>query len=248
MTEWRWFALAASLAILAGIALHHMVGDDVDPFTGLAVMLLAQMAWRAYRQRKARVRRAVIELRAYEAAERLRRVASIESPEFQAAVSTALTEEGTERREGGSEIFPLPRGFRRRVTRKYWRLVATSAGALLVAAVLPSPDQLWRSLWLLIAVVFLLRLRRLARAYPALDAVIEINPYRLSYVRSDGQRLMIAFVNGAVCEDRPADRMLVVRAGSTMIPISYHVMGYHRLVELLEQYGGLTLSQLPPAG
>ena len=247
MAEWRWFVLAAGLAVLAGVALHHLVGEVVDPFTGLAVFMLAQLAWREHRDRKRLIRRSVIELRAYEAADRSRRVAAIEPADLQAAVRVALNEEGTERREAGSEIFPLPRAFRRRVTQKYWRLVAASAGALLIAALLPSLTQLWRSLWILLAVVLLLRLRRLGQLYPALDAVIEINPYRLSYIRSDGRRLAIAFADGAVCEDKPEQRMLVVRAGSTAIPVSYHVMGFHRLAELLEQYGALKSPQSPPA-
>ena len=247
MTEWRHFLLIASLFLLVGVGLHHIVGEVVDPFVALAIVFLGQAIWRSYRVRRATIRRALIELGAYDADERSRMVAAIESKELRDQVGAALIKEGTERREGTSEIFPLPRAFRRRVTWRYWRSATASGGALLIAATIPSLDPLWRSFWILVGVVFLLRLRRLNRLYPALDAVIEVNPYRISYVRPDGERLTISFAQGAVCEDLPDDGMFVVRSGETTIPVSYHMMGFNRIAELVEKYGAVVPTQVPPA-
>ena len=247
MRESRQFLLIAGLALLAGIGLRRFVGDSADPVTAIAVLFFVQASWRAYRHRKRSIRRAVRELRPYHAEDRVRLVDTLESEDLRDEVGRVLAREETEYRDGLSEVFPYPVAFRRRAKWRFAGYAATAVSALLVGALVPPLSTLSRVGLLVVGAYFLLRARKMMQAYRALDAVIEINPYRISYVGANGQRATILFAKGATCEDRPAAHQFVVRSGEILIPVSYQMMGFNRITELVEQYGARIPSSVPPA-
>jgi hypothetical protein len=247
MDEVRSFIISLGLVSLAGIALHRAVGPAADPFAGLAVFVIVRVGWSTYHKRKADIRRAIAELRTYEAADRQRILEAVESEDLRQRLRSELGRDGSETRDGLTEVFPFPEALRRRATRRYWRDWATSAAALLIAALVPALDPIWRELWLAAGIVLLWRARRFNRWYQAVASVIEVNPFRIAHVWPDGARQTISFADGAVCEDVPADQLFVVRSGSVAIPVSYHLMGFNRIAQLVEEYGAAIPTDSPPA-
>ena len=121
MDEVRSFLVSLGLVSLAAIALHRAVGPAADPFAGLAVFVIVRLGWQAYHKRKADIRRAIVKLRAYEAADRQRILEAVESEDLRQRLRSELDREGSETRDGLTEVFPFPAAFRRRATRRYWR-------------------------------------------------------------------------------------------------------------------------------
>jgi hypothetical protein len=247
MTELRRFSLIACLVVVASVALYRAVGSKAEPIAGIALYALALSAWRARKRRLNEVRRAVIELRQYEAADRRAIVAGLEADDFRSSVERELEREGTETSDGLTEVFPLPAGFRRRATLQYWWSWAYSVAALLVAALLPELNPQWRGVWLGLGLVLGYRAWRKTRLRVLAESVVEVNPFRIAYVQPDGVRLSISFAQGAHCEDVPEDRMFVVRSGNMMVPVSYSLVGFNRIAQLVEDYGAVVPKPMPPA-
>jgi hypothetical protein len=247
MTELRRFGLVACLVVLASLALYRVVGSKAEPIAGIALYALALSAWRARNRRLSEVRRAVIELRQYDAADRRAIVAGLEADDFRSSVEHELEREGTETSDGLTEVFPYPAGFRRRATLLYWWSWAYSVAALLVAALLPELNPEWRGVWLGLGLVLGYRAWRKTRLRVIAESVVEVNPFRIAYVRPDGVRLSISFSQGAHCEDVPEDRMFIVRSGKMMVPVSYSLVGFNRIAQLVEAYGAIVPKPMPPA-
>jgi len=49
----------------------------------------------------------------------------------------------------------------------------------------------------------------------------------------------LSFADGIRLEDHPEHAILIVWSGETAIPISYHLIGVNRLVQLVHTYGNL---------
>jgi hypothetical protein len=247
VTELRRFGFIACLVVVASVALYRAIGSKAEPVAGIALYTLALGAWRARRRRLDEVRRAVIDLREFEAADRRAILAGLEADDFRSSVERELEREGTETSDGLTEVFPLPAVFRRRATLQYWRSWAYSIAALLVAAFLPDLDPRWRGVWLGLGLVFGYRAWRKTRLRIFAESVIELNPFRIAYVQPDGVRLSISFADGAHCEDVPEDRMFVVRSGDMIVPVSYSLVGFNRIAKLVEDYGAIVPKPIPPA-
>jgi hypothetical protein len=238
MAELRRFIFSATLIVVAGFAAHRVFGVSADPFSGLILITLAQVSWREYRSRRQRFRAAVAELRAFEKEERWKLIEEMESEADRHAFTKALLSERTETSDGTTEVFPLPKAYRRRLTFRYWRVWAGSTAALLVAALVPGISAIWRAGWMAAGLALLVYARRTTKYSAVLDSVIEINPYRISLVWPDGRRASISFSEGAVCEEVPEAQLLLVRSGEQSIPVSYHVIGFNRIAALIKEYGG----------
>ena len=157
--------------------------------------------------------------------------------------------DGTETRLDSTETFPFPARFRRRATIRYWRDWGISGLTLAIAAFHPELTVYWRLLWLAAAAAFLWRARRYTRWYRTMSSVIEVNPFRIAWVSSDGTRQTISFADRPVCEDLPRDHAFVVRSASTAIPVSAdpYLVGFNRLARLVEEYGAVVPAVVPPA-
>jgi hypothetical protein len=237
MAELRRFVFSAALIVVAGFAAHRIFGANADPFTTVILITVAQISWGEYRSRRQQFRAAVAELRAFEKEQRQSLVAELESEADRRAFTQALLSERTETSDGTTEIFPLPKAYRRRLTLLYWRVWAASTIALVVAAFVPGISSIWRAGWIAAGLALLLYARRRTRYSAVLDSVIEINPYRISLVWPDGRRASISFSEGAVCEEVPEAQLLLVRSDDQAIPVSYHLIGYNRIVALMKEYG-----------
>jgi hypothetical protein len=237
MGELRSFSVTAALILLAGLAAHRAFGVAADPFTGLAIFTVAHRTWLAYRRRQAGVRRAVAELRAYAVEDRLRIVDSLDSDELRKAIAAEMLRDGAETSDGVTETFPFPEVLRRRANRRYWRDWLGAGVAILVAALYPSINPIWRALWLAVGLILLVRARRFDRWHTAVSSFVEINPYRISLVWPTGARETVSFADGAWCEDSPDQRMFFVRSRDAAVAVSYSLIGFNRIAELVEKYG-----------
>jgi hypothetical protein len=237
MDQLRSFAVTVVLVLLAGLAAHRVFGVAADPFTGLAIFNVAHRAWLAHRRRQADVRGAVAELRAYAAEDRQRILDSIDSDELREAIAAQMLRDGAETSDGVTETFPFPEVFRRRANQRYWRDWLGAGIAILVAALYPSMGPIWRALWLASGLTLLVRARRFDRWHTAVSSVIEINPYRISLVWPTGARETVSFADGAWCEDSPDLGMFIVRSQKAEVGVSYSLIGFNRIAELVEKYG-----------
>jgi hypothetical protein len=237
MDQLRSFAITAVIILLAGLAAHRVFGAAADPFTGLAIFNAAHRTWLAYRRRQTGVRRAVAELRAYAAEDRLRIVDSLDSAEVREAIAAEMLRDGAETSDGITEAFPFPEVLRRRANRRYWRNWLGAGLAVLVAALYPSIGPIWRAFWLAGGLTLLVRARRFDRWHTAVSSFIEINPYRISLVWPTGARETVSFADGAWCEDSPDQGMFLVRSRDAEVGVSYSLIGFNRIAELVEKYG-----------
>lgn len=247
MLEFRRFIIFVALALVGGVGLHRAIGAKAEPITVLILYTLALTTWRTRRRRLDEIRSTVIQLRQYEAEDRHQIVAALECDELRASVARELEREGSETRDGDTEVFPFPAGFRRRATFLYWRAWGYSATALLAAALIPDLDPYWRGIWLAVGLVLGYRAWSKAKLYYVARSVIELNRFRIAYVRPDGQRLTISFADGARCEDLPEHKMFVVRSGEVVIPVSYSLMEFNRIAQLVEDFGAIVPNPDPPA-
>ena len=247
MTSLRRFFLVACLVMVASVALYRAIGSKGGPVVGMTVYALTLLAWRARKQRLDAVRGAVVEIRQYQAADREAIVEALERDDFRASVERELAREGTETSDGVTEVFPFPAAFRRRAALQFWRSWAWSAAALLVAALIPDLDPWWRGAWLAVGLVLAYRAGKKTHLRVVAESVVEVNPFRITYLQPGGLRLSVSFADGAHCEDVPDDRMFVVRSGDMIVPVSYSLVGFNRIAQLVEDYGATVPSPIPPA-
>jgi hypothetical protein len=237
MGEFRQALVTAILLVLVGIAAHRVVGAASDPFTLIAVWVVLSQGWLRYRRHRSELRRALARLRSYAADDRERMLDSIESERVREELASELRRDGSETNDGVTETFPFPDVFRRRATRRYWRDWLASATAIGIAAFLPALSPIWRLAWLVVGLVLLFRARRFRRWHETVSSVIEINSYRVSFVASDGTRQTISFADSPSYEALSDAQMLLLRSGDVSIGISYALVGFWRISELIVRYG-----------
>ena len=247
MADLRRFLFIAALLLCAGVALHRVIGAMADAITVVGLVAAGQATWRQRRARLEAIRRVAVQLRHLPSDDRHAALAEIESDELRDSVAQVVASEGSETRDGVVERFPLPAVFRVRAERRFWRAWSICAAVLAIAAFIPDLAPVWRVSWLGLGVVLAVRAYRKKSLSVFAASQIEITPFRVSYLRPDGTAESLSFADGVRLEDMPACAMLVARSGDTAIPISYHLLGVTRLLELLKSYGVETTESSSPA-
>ena len=247
MDELKQVLVTATLLVVAGVAAHRIVGSASDPFTFVAVWVVAYQGWLRYRRRRSELRHTVAYFRSHAAADRARMLESIEAEGAREEVAAQLQRDGSETADGFTETFPFPDVLRRRATRRYWRDWLASTGAIGIAAFLPSMSTIWRLIWLGVGLLLLARARRFRHWHEVVSSVIEINPFRISSVASNGRRQTISFADSPSYEALSDAQMLLVRSGDVSIGVSYGLVGFKRIAELVERYGARQATQDAPA-
>jgi hypothetical protein len=247
MDEFRQALVTGILLVLVGIAAHRVIGGASDPYTAIAVWVVLSQGWLRYRRHRSELRRALARLRSYAADDRERMLDSIESERVREELASELRRDGAETDDGVTETFPFPDVLRRRATRRYWRDWVASASAIGIAAFLPALSSAWRLAWLVVGLLLLFRARRFRRWHELVSSVIEINSFRVSFVASNGARQTISFADCPSYEALSDAQMLLVRSGDVSIGISYALVGFRRVAELVEKYGARAATPDAPA-
>ena len=174
-------------------------------------------------------------------------VDAIESEEFKASVTRALVREGSESRDGHTEIFPLPRTLKHGVNLRFWRLMAAGGAGLAIAAFFPGISHTARIVWVLLGAAFAVRAHRYVGPVRLLDTIVEINSYRLTQVWPEGVRITLSFSDGLKLENRPDKECVVVSGNKDVIVLSSHILGIRRLLKLIIANGAVWTESAPPA-
>ncbi len=167
------------------------------------------------------------------ATEREEMIARVWSGGARVRLRNALADDLVSTSENGTEQFPLPNAYRRRIEVAFWAVIAIAAIALAAPLALSMPRWMgWTSLSVGSLLVF--ASARLRRYRIAADSIIEITPYAIAMVSPGGERVAIHWSSGIGLVNRPRARVvdIVDLSSGKRLPVHYARAGFKRIVDV----------------
>lgn len=155
-----------------------------------------------------------------------------------------LSEEGAVEQTGLVERFPYARSERRSVDQLFWVCIAVAAVAFALLFTVArrgswTPWALWVAGSVSVGGASWAR-----RRVTELASTLELTPFGIAVITSDGGRSSVRWRHAAVLQNQPRRRRVLLSSvdGAT-IPLGYRRVGFERLLGLTIAYGGFAPPQ-----
>lgn len=230
---------ALAVGALFGLWGSTPLGQRIDLFVLMFALFGALFAvvalWTAWR-----VRRVAHRLRSLAPDDRDEVLGQHMAPEARDFYAKRLAAEGSVEVDGVVERFPFSAVDRREALALFWGATTIATITLAVAHGVGGVHEGWRGLALATGMLAVLAMPVLSRRSYRLASVIEVTPFAIIEVRTDGRRRWLYWRQPLTLQNRPWLRRLDLapQGSRDRIPLHYARVGFDRLIAVVLERGG----------